>query len=89
MTSSKYSLVPNLVNAGIDVKLEVKYQNAHNKIIILDYNNNDPTVITGSYNFSYSAQHRNSENVLIIKDAKIANSYFNNWQKHSNEALRY
>jgi phosphatidylserine/phosphatidylglycerophosphate/cardiolipin synthase-like enzyme len=89
MTSSKYSLVPDLVNAGITVKLEVKYQNAHNKIIILDYNADEPTVITGSYNFSYSAQHRNSENVLIIKDSKIAHSYFTNWQRHSNEALMY
>ncbi len=89
MTSSKYSLVPTLVNAGVAVKLEVKYQNAHNKIIILDHKGDNPTVITGSYNFSYSAQYKNSENLLIIKDNKIAHAYFDNWQRHSNEALMY
>jgi phosphatidylserine/phosphatidylglycerophosphate/cardiolipin synthase-like enzyme len=90
MTASKYSLVPNLVNEGIEVKLEVKYQNAHNKIMIIDYDDaTQAKVITGSYNFSYSAQYKNAENVLIIQDSKIAQAYYTNWQKHAEDSLSY
>jgi phosphatidylserine/phosphatidylglycerophosphate/cardiolipin synthase-like enzyme len=41
----------------------------HNKILLID-----DTVITGSYNFSRSAQF-NSENILFIESAPLANTY--------------
>ncbi len=87
--TSQSSQIPTLVQYAIPVKLEVKYQNAHNKVIIIDNNTVNAQVITGSYNFSYSAQHRNSENLLIIQDLKITQSYYENWQKHSNDAIMY
>ena len=40
----------------------------HHKVIIID----DATVITGSYNFTASAEDSNDENVLIIHDAEVA-----------------
>jgi phosphatidylserine/phosphatidylglycerophosphate/cardiolipin synthase-like enzyme len=40
----------------------------HHKMIIID----DETVITGSYNFTHSAERYNDENVLIIHDAEVA-----------------
>ena len=41
----------------------------HNKILLID-----DTVITGSYNFSRSAQF-NAENILFIESAPLANTY--------------
>lgn len=48
---------------------------AHNKVIILGYNE----VITGSYNFTKSAQKKNAENMLIIKSDKVAWEYADNF----------
>ena len=48
---------------------------AHNKIIIVDRE----IVIGGSYNYTKSAAHRNAENVTIIRDAKVAKAFYNNW----------
>ncbi|MDX8338528.1 phospholipase D-like domain-containing protein [Draconibacterium sp. IB214405] len=50
----------------------------HHKIALIDANNadSDPQVITGSHNWSNSANDRNDENTLIIHDADIANQYY-------------
>jgi phosphatidylserine/phosphatidylglycerophosphate/cardiolipin synthase-like enzyme len=55
----------------------------HHKFCIVDAANtaSDPTVVTGSHNWSSSANSGNDENTLIIHDAAIANQYlqiFNN-----------
>ena len=50
----------------------------HHKLAILDanYAASDPLVITGSHNWSNSANDRNDENTLIIHSTEIANQYF-------------
>ncbi len=50
----------------------------HNKLAIIDANfaASDPQVITGSHNWSNSANDKNDENILIIHNAEIANLYF-------------
>ena len=50
----------------------------HNKYIIVDQGNpsSDPTVLTGSHNWSNSADQKNDENTLIVHDATIANIYY-------------
>ena len=50
----------------------------HHKLAIVDANfaASDPLVITGSHNWSNSANDRNDENTLIIHNAEIANQYF-------------
>lgn len=79
-----------LVAAGISVRLEVRYAAAHNKVILIDAESNRPTVITGSYNFTFSAQARNAENLLILRDNPLlARAYLANWQRHAREALAY
>ncbi len=49
----------------------------HHKLAIIDANwqNSDPQVITGSHNWSNSANNRNDENTLIIHNADIAKQY--------------
>jgi len=50
----------------------------HHKLAIVDANfsTSDPQVITGSHNWSNSANDRNDENTLIIHNEEIANQYF-------------
>ncbi len=57
--------------AGVDVRLDGNVYNMHHKFIVID----DQVVITGSYNFSRSAEERNDENVLVIYDPAIASLY--------------
>jgi phosphatidylserine/phosphatidylglycerophosphate/cardiolipin synthase-like enzyme len=39
-------------------------------------------VITGSFNFTNSAQSRNAENVLILRSPALAIEYRENWMDH-------
>ncbi len=50
----------------------------HNKYAIVDPSNtcSDPTVLTGSHNWTASADLQNDENTLIIHDAVVANLYY-------------
>lgn len=77
----KWSKRSVLVDAGIDVGIDKVPGIAHNKIIVID----EETVITGSYNFTRSANSRNAENIIIINDKSVANEYLQNWLKRKSE----
>jgi len=82
--SERYSSATFLTRAGIPVWIDGKHAIAHNKVMIVD----STIVITGSFNFTRSAEERNAENLLVIADGRIANQYLANWQKckgHSEE----
>jgi phosphatidylserine/phosphatidylglycerophosphate/cardiolipin synthase-like enzyme len=88
--SGEASRIPDLVRAGIPVTLEVRYQSAHNKVMVMDAGTADAAVITGSYNWTYAAQYKNAENVLILRhNPDIVNAYAANWRRHSADALPY
>jgi phospholipase D len=72
---AKYSKMRDLRKAGIEVLIDEVSGIAHNKIIIIDAS----LVITGSFNFTTSADIRNTENVIIIKDKQVAQRYLQNW----------
>jgi phosphatidylserine/phosphatidylglycerophosphate/cardiolipin synthase-like enzyme len=65
------------ISSGINVRLDGNPRNMHHKVIIID----KQTVITGSYNFSSSAENRNDENVVIIHDADLAAKYLAEFEK--------
>lgn len=84
------SLVPQLHEAGVAVYLETRYAAAHNKILLIDAEGDKPVVITGSYNFSFSAQARNAENLLILRGNRaLTRAYLANWRRHRDDALPY
>lgn len=87
---AKESKLSDLAAAGIAVWLETKYQNAHNKLVLIDPATPDATVITGSFNFTWTAQHKNAENILIArKNPQLASRYALNWERHKQEATPY
>jgi phosphatidylserine/phosphatidylglycerophosphate/cardiolipin synthase-like enzyme len=50
----------------------------HNKVMVLD----NEVVITGSFNFTNSAETRNAENLLILKSQDLAARYKTQWLAH-------
>lgn len=73
-----------LLKQKVPVWLDDHVNIAHNKVIIVD----DATVITGSFNFTWSAQRVNAENVLIIHDVGLTRQYQNNWQKRLSKSTK-
>lgn len=48
----------------------------HHKMMVVDHGTSQAKVLTGSHNWSFSAENRNDENTLIIYDEDIANQYY-------------
>jgi phospholipase D len=81
--TDKYSKMKQMLDSGIDVSIDKVSGIAHNKVLILDQSK----VITGSFNFTKSANTRNTENVIIVNDKEIVRKYLQNWfsRKSKNE----
>jgi phosphatidylserine/phosphatidylglycerophosphate/cardiolipin synthase-like enzyme len=47
----------------------------HHKFVVIDFDKPTARVYLGSYNFSGSADTKNGENLLLIKDIRVAASY--------------
>ena len=47
------------------------------------------TVITGSFNFAKAAEENNAENLLAIRDRKLAERYTKSWQEHESHSEVY
>jgi phosphatidylserine/phosphatidylglycerophosphate/cardiolipin synthase-like enzyme len=48
----------------------------HSKVLVVDPFSDDPTVVTGSHNFSSSASQKNDENFIVIQgDRQLAEAY--------------
>ena len=47
----------------------------HHKFIVIDFDKPTARVYLGSYNFSVAADTKNGENLLLIRDRRVATSY--------------
>ena len=85
---SSLSVLPQLLEAGIPVAVETRYNIAHNKVMIFDpASASRGAVATGSYNFTRSARVANAENLLILRgNPALVRTYTDNWQRHRAEA---
>ncbi|MGQ9628842.1 MAG: phospholipase D-like domain-containing protein [bacterium] len=71
-TGTQFSEYNRMKRAGMDVRLDGNPLGIlHHKVFIID----DEVVITGSFNFSKSADKDNDENILIIHNKDIARIY--------------
>jgi phosphatidylserine/phosphatidylglycerophosphate/cardiolipin synthase-like enzyme len=79
----QYNGVTYLLNHGIAVLIDDQVKIAHNKVIVIDRQH----LITGSFNFTQSAQKRNAENVLLIANApELAQRYAIYWLQRASVA---
>jgi phosphatidylserine/phosphatidylglycerophosphate/cardiolipin synthase-like enzyme len=67
-----------LTQAQIEIRHDGKHAIAHNKVMVID----ESVVITGSFNFTNSAETRNAENFLVLKSEDLAQRYKTQWQGH-------
>jgi phosphatidylserine/phosphatidylglycerophosphate/cardiolipin synthase-like enzyme len=74
--STQGQLVP-LYCAGVPVKVDGNPYTMHHKVIIID----ESIVVTGSFNFTKSADEENDDNVLIIYSPALAQQYLQEYQK--------
>jgi phosphatidylserine/phosphatidylglycerophosphate/cardiolipin synthase-like enzyme len=68
--------LPALARAGARVYLDRSAGASHSKIVIVDAGLVEASVITGSYNFTRSAQSRNAENVVVISGNRVITDRF-------------
>ena len=76
-STASWSQLPALHCAGAAVRQDGNRYVLHHKVIIID----DHTVITGSFNFSRSAERKNDENIVIVRNAAIAELYLQEWRR--------
>ena len=82
----RYSSATFLANEGVPTFIDAAHKIAHNKVMVID----GQTVITGSFNFTKSAEDGNAENLLVINNApELAARYAGNWKEHLGHSLAY
>ena len=69
----KYSkeVIQVLLNNQMDVRFDHTVKIAHNKVLVID----NLQTITGSYNWTHSAEFKNAENLVFIKSQEVAKKY--------------
>jgi phosphatidylserine/phosphatidylglycerophosphate/cardiolipin synthase-like enzyme len=84
-SSSEYQyLLDNFVNVKSYEEIEGQL---HHKYVIIDADSpdDDPVVLTGSHNWSSSAENSNDENTLIIHNDEIANQFYQEYSQRYND----
>lgn len=69
--ASKYSKSRYLAKRGIEIRFYVGSGLMHNKFAIID----NKVLITGSFNWTATAEKENQENLLIIRDKSLIKDY--------------
>ncbi|HFW6209156.1 TPA: phospholipase D family protein [Salmonella enterica subsp. enterica serovar Saintpaul] len=87
---NRYTEVNFLANNRVAVRINDNYEAMHDKFMVFDRR----AVLTGSFNFSASADSRNAENVVLISGAPaVTEAYVNEfsrlWGEGKDVAPRY
>jgi phosphatidylserine/phosphatidylglycerophosphate/cardiolipin synthase-like enzyme len=84
------SVLAELVRNGVTVWLDPRQSSAHNKVLIVDAGTPAAVLVTGSYNFTWSAQRRNAENILVMRgNPDLAAAFVANWRRLRQHATAY
>ena len=76
--AQSYSQYAVIRSAGIEVRNDTNWEGImHDKIAIIDY----AIVITGSFNWTNTAENNNNENLIVIHSVEVASRYESEFQK--------
>ncbi len=79
--TQKYSKSRYFIQRGYEVKYDTGTGLMHNKFAVID----SKILITGSFNWTAGAEHKNEENLLILDDPTVVKKYAERfeylWQK--------
>ncbi len=81
-SETEYSELPRMYCANLSVRQDGNPRTFHHKVIVID----ERIVVTGSLNFSNSANESNDENVVIITNPAIAAEYLAEFDRRWAEA---
>jgi phosphatidylserine/phosphatidylglycerophosphate/cardiolipin synthase-like enzyme len=77
-SSTNRYVIDLLQSSQVGLRFDGEHAIAHNKVMVIDQR----VVVTGSFNFTNSADTRNAENLLILESPALAARYLANWQNH-------
>jgi len=81
--SQSYSQFGVLEAAGIEVRNDTNWEGImHNKIAIIDHR----IVLTGSFNWTGTAENNNNENLVVMHSVEVASRYESEFQKIWNQS---
>ncbi|MFD2925128.1 phospholipase D-like domain-containing protein [Halobacillus naozhouensis] len=83
--SKQTANIQKLIEAGVPVKVNTYDGNMHLKVMISDQN----LVTTGSYNFTYSAENKNDEVLVVIRGKKIGEEWTDKFDSMWNDSSHY
>jgi len=74
----RFNQADEVSQAGCAVHVDMAPGLAHNKVMVID----GEIVLTGSFNYTMSAEKENRENLLIIRSKALAKLYLDNWREN-------
>ena len=77
-SSTNRYVIDLLQSNQVALRFDGEHAIAHNKVMVIDQR----IVVTGSFNFTNSADTRNAENLLVLESPALAARYQANWQSH-------
>ncbi len=81
---NKLYVLNKIMNLNIPIKINFNYNIMHNKFLVID----GKSVETGSYNYTFSANSLNAENIIYLNDMpNIANKYKREFLKLWNTSI--
>ncbi len=70
-----------LLDAGLDVELDPCPYAFHHKFMVIDADGDEPTVITGSGNYSIAGTSSNDENFVVVHSESVAQKYLSEFER--------
>ena len=84
------SVIARIAAEGVPVFTDSDHASAHNKVMVIDADSPNAILITGSFNFTQAAQHKNAENVLVMREnPALIEFYLKNWHHHYEHSQPY
>ena len=74
---STYNISRLLVQKGVKVRISTNNYIMHHKFAVID----NRLLLAGSYNWTFSANNRNDENLMVIDDPEVIARYQNQFEK--------
>lgn len=85
-----HNVLPMIAASRARVFIDGQHSAAHDKMILVDPESANASVVTGSFNFTFAAQYRNAENVLNLRgNRELARIFLRNWHVHRSHATAF
>jgi len=69
--------IERLAASGVDVRIDRSPEHMHHKFMVVD----GQTILTGSYNWTRSAETRNEENLVVLDDPFLAGRFAEEFER--------